>query len=327
MNLDVSGLPVWGNALIVVVTILVIAKGAHWVVESAARLAQRLGISQLIIGLTVVAVGTSAPEFAVTLLSAYNDQGNISVGNIVGSNVFNLGFILGGCALARAIPTSPTLVKRDGGVLAIGTLLLLALVAVDLTLDRYDGALLAVCLFAYLGYLFSQRKAVPGTEDELEEILNSDSPHSVARDLVELVGGLGCILLGSHFLVASATFVATAFGVSEWVIGVTIVAAGTSAPEFATSLAGIMKGRYAMSAGGVIGSDIFNVFGVLGTAGMLHPVSIDPASRGSLLALTGMVFLVLLFMRTGWRVSRVEGAILMLVAAGRWGLDFASRAG
>jgi cation:H+ antiporter len=141
-----------------------------------------------------------------------------------------------------------------------------------------------------------------------------------------LVVGLVCIIGGSHLLVASATVISRGFGVSEWVIGVTIVAAGTSAPELATSLSGVIKGRYAIGAGNLIGSDIFNLLGVLGLAGMVHPVGVDAVARVSLAALCGMVFLVLFFMRIGWRVSRLEGLALVAFAMLRWGFDFSAQA-
>lgn len=322
MTCDVN-LPVWGHALVILVTILLIGKGAHWVVESAARLAKRLGISELIIGLTVVALGTSAPEFAVTLIAAFKGQGDISVGNIVGSNIFNLGFILGGCALVRAIPTDPTLLRRDGAVLGATTLLLLALIGWNLRLDRYDGALLFILLCVYLGYLFKSRHAMPGAEQELGKFTAGDEDiKPLWHEGALLVVGLVCIIVGSHFLIGSATAVARAFGISEWVIGVTIVAAGTSAPEFATSLMGVLKGRYGISAGNVIGSDIFNMLGVLGLAGLLRPMEVDPMARVSLAALSGMVFVVLIFMRTGWRLSRLEGLALVTIAMARWWFDF-----
>ena len=316
-------MPIWGNALVILGTILLIGKGAHWVVESAARLAKRLGISELVIGLTVVALGTSAPEFAVTLIAAFKGQGDISVGNIVGSNIFNLGFILGGCALVRAIPTNPTLLWRDGSVLGATTLLLLALIGWNLRLDRYDGALLFILLCVYLGYLFKSRHVIPGTEQELDRLTaGGEGINSLWYEGALLVAGLVCIVVGSHFLIGSATAVARAFGISEWVIGVTIVAAGTSAPEFATSLMGVLKGRYGISAGNVIGSDIFNMLGVLGLAGLIRPVDVDPMARVSLAALVGMVFLVLIFMRTGWRLSRLEGLALVAIATARWWFDF-----
>jgi cation:H+ antiporter len=317
-------LPLFANGLIVLATIVVVGLGAHWVVESAARIARRLGISELIIGLTVVALGTSAPEFAVTLIAAFKGHGDISVGNIVGSNIFNLGFILGGCALVRAISITPTLLRRDGTVIGATTVLLLGLIGWDLRLDRHDGVLLLVLLGVYLAYLFKQRRA--GVDDGHEAHGHDDQGAVwLPRDSALLFVGLVCIVGGSSLLVESATVIARGFGVSEWVIGVTIVAAGTSAPELATSLSGVIKGRYAMSAGTVIGSDIFNLLGVLGLAGLLRPMEIDAMARISLGALCAMVFLVLFFMRTGWRVSRLEGLVLVAIAASRWALDLSAR--
>jgi cation:H+ antiporter len=321
--LDLSGLPVWANSLVVLATIVVISLGASWVVEAAARIAKRLGISELIIGLTVVAFGTSAPEFAVTIVAATRNQGDISIGNIVGSNIFNLGFILGGCALVRSIPISGALLRRDGTVLGIITVVLLGLVGWDLRLDWYDGILLFAGLLVYLAFLFKQRRDGVVTEDDEGPV---EASESLARDGFLLVAGLVLVVGGSHMLVEGATAIARSFGVSDWVIAVTVVAAGTSAPEFATSLAAVIKGKYAISAGNLVGSDIFNLLGVLGLAGMLNNMGVDAAARTSLAALCGMVFLVLIFMRTGWKVSRLEGLALVLIAVARWGLDFSSRA-
>ena len=323
----IESAPLWTHAIVVLVMVGVIAVGAHWVVESSARMAARLGVSELIIGLTVVAFGTSAPEFAVTLLAAFRNQGDISVGNIVGSNIFNLGFILGGCAMVRAIPTSKALVKRDGVVIAAATLLVFALLAWDLRLDRYDGAVLFLLLLVYLALLFKQRKEHPEEAPDDEFHLDTEHPKSLGHDVVELLGGLMAIIGGSHLLVLSATALARGFGVSEWVIAVTVVAAGTSAPELATSLAGVIKNRYGISAGNIIGSDIFNMLGVLGLAGLLRPVEVDAMARVSLAALSATVMVVLLFMRSGWRLSRLEGFALVAIATVRWIFDFSSRAG
>jgi len=326
LGIDLIKLPVLVNVLIVIATILVIAQGAHWLVEAAARIAKRLGVSELVIGLTVVALGTSAPEFAVTLTAAFKDQGDISVGNIVGSNIFNLGFIMGGCAAFRAIPTSLTLFKRDGPFLVGTSLLLLALVGWDLRLDRHDGLILATLMVAYLVLLFKQRAMDSQMQVEPEEAPSvlARLP-SLPRDGLVLLLGLVLITLGSRVLVDSATAVARVFGVSEWVIGVTIVAAGTSAPELATTLVGVVKRRFDISAGNLIGSDIFNLVGVLGLAGILRPVEVDPMARYSILALALMVVVVMVFMRTGWRISRLEGVVLVVIAMARWIFDFTTR--
>ena len=321
-----ESLPWWVHGFTVIATILVVGKGAHWIVEGAARLSARLGISELVVGLTVVAFGTSAPEFAVTLLAAFRDQGDISVGNIVGSNIFNLGFILGGCAAVRAIPISPTFLWRDVAFVAGGTILLSLQIGWGLRLTRGEGTLLLFLLFAYLLYLFQRRSMRPEGVAVAGELALGTRSRSILGEVKVLALGLVCVVGGSHLLVDSASALAGAFGMSEWVIGVTIVAAGTSAPEFATSLVGVLKGRYALSAGNLIGSDIFNLFGVLGVAGMLRPLEVDPAARVSLAALSAMVFMVLVMMRSSWRISRAEGLVLVTVALARWGLDFSAQA-
>jgi len=320
----VDTLPIWANSLIVLATFFAIAVGAKYVVDSAAGLAQRAGVSELVVGLTVVAFGTSAPEFGVTLVAAFEGQSSISVGNIVGSNIFNLGFILGSAALLRAVPTGALLVWRDSLVLVGATMVLYLLVGLDLHLSLVDGVILVSLLGAYLALVWRGRKL--DAESVLPEGGDIPSPGpSPWREGLFLLLGLCLVGVASHYLIGSASALARGFGVSEWAIAVTVVAAGTSVPELATTLAGVARGHMGISAGNVIGSDIFNVLGVLGLAGILHPMDLDPAARASLLALSGMVLVVFIMMRTGWRVSRVEGAALICLAALRWFLDFATR--
>lgn len=320
-----TSLPTWGHGLVAMLAFFVIAIGAKAVVDAASAVAARLGVSELVIGLTVVALGTSAPELGVTLVAAFEGRNEISVGNIIGSNIFNLGFILGGAALLRAIPTSRTLVWRDTTILLGSTLLLFLLIGIDLELGRGDGAILLGLLISYLYYVWTRRKQteeLPGERPRDTAL----SMGSGVRDGFHLVAGLVVVAFGSHLLVESATALARDVGVSEWVIAVTVVAAGTSVPELATTLAGVARGRMAMAAGNVIGSDLFNILGVLGVAGILQPMGLDVSARGSLIALSAMVLVVLFFFRTGWRVSRLEGLLLVLMGLLRWTLDFASRA-
>lgn len=300
------------DSIIVVATILGLWWGAVWVVEAASRIAKRLGVSELIIGLTVVAMGTSAPEFAVTVGAALKGQGDISIGNVVGSNIFNLGFILGGVALVRAITTSRSLVYRDGAVM-IGITFLLLFFLHDLTMARWEGAILFTLLLVYIGYLIYSR-----------EPMEEDIPEGDFQwlDIPRLLAGLALIVTSGHYLVESASNLARAFGVSEWVIGVTIVAAGTSAPELVTSLIAVLRGRYGISAGNLIGSDIFNLLGVLGLAALLKPMSIDASAYSSMYLLSGMVIMVVIMMRTGWKISRWEGGLLVLINLVRWWFDF-----
>lgn len=304
------------NIAIIIICVVVLAYGANILVESAARIARRMGLSELIIGLTIVAMGTSAPEFAVTIAAALQGKSDISVGNVVGSNIFNLGFILGTVVAVRAIATSPKLVYRDGMMLIGATLVLLFFMR-DLHLQPYEGVLLFLGLVIYLFYLFRQRE-VP--TDEIPE------GEFRKRDPFLFLVGLTLILAGGHYLVESAVLVAEYFGLSEWAIGVTIVAAGTSAPEFATSLVAVLRGHSDISIGNLIGSDLFNLLGVLGLAGMIQqePMVIDPAGLSSIMLLSAMVVFVVILMRSGWRLARWEGAMLLVINLARWYFDLTS---
>ena len=325
-----DSIPIWANWLLVAIAIVLIGKGAQQVVAAATRIAKRLKISELVVGLTLVAAGTSLPEFGVTLVAAFEGHPGISVGNIVGSNIFNLSFILGAIALIRPIPTTPALIRRDGSALILATLLLLALIAADLTLDRGDGVILFSGLALYLAAVWAIGRN-EGTEPGRAETVRRGGADggllAGLRTLGYVVFGFVLLAAGSHLLVNSAIPIARNLGMSEWVIGVTIVAAGTSAPEFATSIAGVLRGRYDMSVGNLIGSDLFNLLGVLGVAGVLHPQAVESEARASLAALMAMVVLVVVFARTGWRLSRWEGMILVLFGLARWALEFAARSG
>ena len=296
------------DVTIVLVCVGVIAKGATWLVDSASKIAKRLGISELVIGLTILALGTSAPEFAVSILAALRGVGNIAIGNIVGSNIFNLGFILGGTAIIHSLKTSRILIVRDGFFLLFGTFILLFFLW-DLTLTKFEGGVLFSLLILYLGYLYVKREPL-----ETKQVMGKMD----WWDPLMLIGGLAMVLVGAHFMVESAINLARYMGVSEWVIGATVIAAGTSAPEFATSLAAALRSRYGMSVGNLIGSDIFNLFGVLGVAGILNNIPVSLDARMHLVFLSLMVALVLVFMRTGWVVSRREGYILVMIGLVRW---------
>lgn len=301
------------DLFIILLAVIALWIGAEWVVSSASRIGKRIGLSDVVIGLTIVAFGTSAPEFAVTLSAALNGQGDISVGNVIGSNIFNLGFVLGGVAAVKAIQTSPTIIKRDGAVL-IGTTLLLLLFMWDLELSRIEGSFLILLLIGYMGYLLWKREEIVE-----EETIEGDLTW---LDIVKLVAGLAAVVGGGHYLVEHASSLATQFGVSEWVIGVTIVAAGTSAPELVISLLAVLRGRSGISIGNLIGSDIFNLQGVLGLAAVINPMQVEGEAISSIILLIAMVALVVFFMRTKYAVSRIEGASLVLINLVRWIFDF-----
>ncbi|ADJ16289.1 sodium:calcium antiporter [Halalkalicoccus jeotgali] len=287
--------------------------GARLFVGSAVRLARRLGLSEVAIGLTVVAVGTSLPEVAVSVGAALTGTGDIAVGNVVGSNVFNLALILGFVALFGAIVVPRSLARRDGLVL-FGASALAALVLVDLHLGRLEAAALVLALVAYLFALARAGEAPPTGGEDGEPFR--------ARDPVLLISGLVLVLVSGDTLVGAAVDIARAAGVSEWAIGATVVAAGTSTPEFAVSVLALQRGRVGVSVGNLLGSNVFNALGVLGIAGLVHPLAVDPAALadlGWLLAVTGFVTVSLW---SGHRLSRGEGGVLVGSELIRWVLDF-----
>ncbi len=318
------------NIPLAILSIMLLWKGSDWVVTSASKFAHAWGISDLVIGLTIVAIGTSAPEFAVTISAVLSGKADISVSNIVGSNIFNLGFILGGTASFYAIATTPKLVYRDGFFL-IGVTILLSFFLFDFqllqfdkpitngTMTRWEGATLFTLLIVYMTYLFFKR------EDLGEEISHEKATW---KDGLLLLAGLASVVYGGHLLVESASEVARFFGVSDWVIGVTIVAAGTSAPELATSITALLRGKSGMAIGNLIGSDLFNLLGVLGLAAILkHPLDVSAEARGSMIMLVLMVMLVVYFMRSGWKITRLQGFSLVVINLVRWVFDFMGKAG
>ena len=305
--------------ILVFLSIIMLWKGADWLVDSAAEIAHSLKVSDLIIGLTVVAFGTSAPEFAVTISAAVTKQTDISIGNVIGSNIFNLGFILGGTAIIRPISTNEKMFNRDGLFLLIVTALIFFLFfgfngwTSDDNYTRVEGLILFSLLIGYIIFLFIKK-------DPPEEI----SPEKATiMSYVFFFIGLILIVLGGHLMVTHASNIARFYGISDWVIAVTIVAAGTSAPEFATSIAAAIKGRHGIAIGNLIGSDLFNLLGVLGLAGIINPSVITQDIFDSVFILVLMVGLTLLLIRTKWKISRAEGALLVSINLIRWYFDFA----
>ncbi len=290
--------------------------GAEALVRGASRLASSLGIAPLIIGLTVVAFGTSSPELAVSLKASLANQADIALGNIIGSNIFNVLFILGLSALIVPLVVSRQLVRLDVPLM-IGLSILVLLLSLDRNFGRVDGLLMLASLCGYLVFLIRQsRREVAPASDEFEQEYGggrSASPQWL-RNGVLIIVGLGLLLLGSRWLVDSAVTFARHLGVSELIVGLTIVAAGTSLPEVVTSLFAALKGERDIAVGNVVGSNLFNIMGVLGIAGLVAPggVPISSAVLGFDLPVMIAVALACLPMFfTGGIISRWEGAVLL----------------
>jgi cation:H+ antiporter len=304
------------DVALLAVSILLLWVGATQLVEGAVRTADRLGVPRVVVGLTVVAIGTSAPEFAVTVEAALIGRPDIAVGNVVGSNLFNLGIILGLVGLFAPFETDRSTVRRDGPILALAVAVLLLLL-LDLRLTRLEGIVLLAGFVAYLLLLVRSGVMRPG--DVAPE---PDAPFR-RTDPLRLVGGILLVVASARVLVFSAVDLARLAGVSEWAIAVTVVAAGTSTPELATALVAARRGQVGLSTGNLVGSDVFNVLGVVGVAALLHPVRVAPAATGSVLSVLALVAVAVVALRTGWRLSRREGVLLVAIAVVRWGVELA----
>jgi cation:H+ antiporter len=296
------------NSAVFLVSIAIIAWGAVWLVDSASRIAARLGISELVIGLTVVAFGTSAPEVGVTVLAAVRGAGDISVGNVVGSNIINLSIILGGTALFGALRTPRMVVLRDGPFLIAVTALFVVML-LNFELRRAESLVLLILFAAYLAFLFVKKQPL---DDEV------DTSPMKWYDPILTIGGLTMVIGGAHLMVGSASFIARAYGVSEWIIGATIVAFGTSAPEIATSLVAAVRGRHAMSIGNLVGSNIFNLLLVLGIAGTINTLTVTHDSTVDIVIMAGIAVLVYVLAVTGRKITRLEGGVLLAMGIAHW---------
>lgn len=285
--------------------------GGEGLVRGAVGLAERSGISQLIIGLTIVGMGTSAPELLVSLQAALAGKSDIALGNVVGSNIANILLILGISALVFPIRQWDKGIRRDASVALCAALLLFALAQFGIV-SRFSGLVLVVGLFGYLGFVFFQ-------ETKKERFANPvDGPTKVHQTLpvwllaTFIVAGLVFLVFGADFLVSGASNIARSFGISEAVIGLTVVAVGTSLPELATSVMAALKRHSDVSLGNVIGSNIFNVLGILGITAMISPVSVNSSIGGFDLPLMVLLTLgVLVYLLVRNSVSRAVGGAMV----------------
>ncbi len=290
--------------------------GAEALVRGASRLAAVFGLSPLVIGLTVVAFGTSSPELAVSIKAALSDQASIAVGNVVGSNIFNILFILGLSALIIPLTVSQQLIRLDVPLM-IALSVIVLLFSLDGNFSRIDGFLLVAGLALYISFLIyqSRREGVQGSDEYAKELAVEDRANTGWLVNVALViGGLLFLVLGSRWLVNGAVSFAQYLGVSELVIGLTIVSVGTSLPEVVTSIIAAIRGERDIAVGNVVGSNIFNLMGVLGVASLIAPTGIDvfPAVvRFDLPIMIAVAFASLPIFFTGGIISRREGVLLL----------------
>ncbi len=290
--------------------------GAELLVRGASRLAIAAGISPLVVGLTVVAFGTSSPELAVTLSSAYAGEADVALGNVVGSNIFNVLFILGLSAVIAPLVVAQQLVRLDVPIM-IGTSVLALLLAFDGSVGSFDGLALFVGIVAYTLFLIRQsRKEAADVQGEYDKAFGGEQRKRASAWLNTLfiAGGLALLVLGARWFVQAAITIATALGMSELVIGLTIVAAGTSLPEVATSILATVRGERDIAVGNVVGSNIFNILAVLGLGSIVAPGGI-PVSPGALSfdlpVMVAVAVATFPIFFTGYTIARWEGTVFL----------------
>ena len=292
--------------LLLLVGVFLLLIGGDFLVKSAASLAKKLNISPFLIGVTVVSFGTSAPELIVSLKAAFNGSSGIAIGNVIGSNIANLALVLGITVLIRPIVLDPKKLRFSWFAMLVASLMFLGF-SIDGILDRVDGLFLISGLILFL--ILSIRKRDDSfVEEELEKTLKTNLIP------VYFIFGAAGLYYGSELLVDSAITIAKSFGISEFIIGVSVVALGTSLPELVTSIIAIIKGQSSISVGNLIGSNVFNIFAVLGITSAVNPLKADSFLIAiDLPIMLGVTLLTGLFLLVSKRLGRVEGLLLITI--------------
>ena len=307
--------------IILIAGFAALIKGADIFVDGSASLARNFRVPSLIIGLTIVALGTSAPELAVSTAAAIQKSNEIALSNVIGSNTFNLLCVLGVCAVIHPVPVEPNILKRDYPVSIVSTVFVLITVGYEFlyfrlpasdmnaivgTVSRPVGILLISAFVVYIIYLILNAKKHPVQEETEKNI-------STGKCLLLIVIGIAMIVCGGEAVVYSAKVLARTMGMSETLIGLTIVAVGTSLPELVTSIVAARKGQTELAVGNVIGSNIFNLMFILGISASINPVTVNLASVCDLIILLGVSVLTLFFSVSSRRIGRPEGIVMLAI--------------
>lgn len=295
--------------------LILLSGGADGLVRGAASLARQLGMTPLVIGLTVVAMGTSMPELVVSVDAVLQGSSAVALGNVVGSNVANIGLILGCSALISTLQVHAQVIRFDVPVLVVVSLLAGGLL-IDGTLGRLDGGVLVLGLVGYVAFnlYLAQDTMSPIARAEFDDVIPQS--RSMGLDVLYIGGGLAALIAGAQLMVGGAITLAQQWGLSEAVIGLTIVAVGTSLPELATSGAAAIRGEGDIAVGNAVGSSIFNVLAILGITALVHPLAEEGIRLIDGAVMVGLAAMLLPLMRTGYVLSRWEGALLLGAYAG-----------
>jgi cation:H+ antiporter len=309
------------SILILVVGFVLLVKGADFFVDGASAIAKKLHIPSLIIGLTIVAMGTSLPELSVSVTAALANQNSLAISNVIGSNIFNLMVVLGICAVIAPIGVSNIVIKRDYPFSVFCAILMAVLGSFGLTINRIDGIVLLVFFAGYLGVMFYDAKKVRKSaaemeyEDEIDEATEDTEDIPLWKGILFVVGGAAAVKYGGDLTVDGAVSIATMLGVTETLIGLTIVATGTSLPELVTSLVAARKKELDMAVGNVVGSNVLNILTILGIGSVITPIAFNMQNFVDICVLAVFSLFVWIFCATRKRIGRFEGAFMLICYA------------
>ena len=305
------------DIVLIVIGVAMVLYGADRLTDGASALARRMNVPEIVIGLTIVAAGTSAPELFVSLVSALKGTADLAVGNVVGSNTMNCMLIVGCAALVAPMSISKSTVKKDIPF-SVGASVILMFLALDDYMDHIEGVLLLIAFAGFMAYTLTQARQSQAKQQQAGQIEEEPAPQNVKQQnlwlsIVFVLLGLTMLVVGSNLFVDAASRVAYTLGVSEGVVGLTIVAGGTSLPELATSVVAARKGQSALAIGNVIGSNVFNILLILGLTATITPLDIDDITIVDMSVMLLSVVMVWLFSRTRYTVERWEGGLLVLL--------------
>lgn len=302
------------SATLLILSLFALYIGAGWLVKGSSDIALRANISNLVIGLTIVAFGTSAPELVVSINASLTGQGDIAIGNVIGSNIFNVAAILGISAVIHPLQAKRKLTKIDIPFMILASVAFTALFW-NGELGRLEGLLFLLGIVAYtLFSLYYSHKYEKKVEEQMMEL--EKEPDPVYINLLYIAGGLVVLIFASQLLVNNAVTIAQSMGVSEAVIGLTLVAAGTSFPELATSIVAVLKKNPDIAIGNIVGSNIFNILAIAGTSSIINPIISENVNYIDLLVMLGLSLVLLPLARSGLKISRIEGWFLIAIYLG-----------
>ena len=291
--------------ILLIVGFVLLIKGSDFFVDGSSNIASILKIPTLIVGLTIVAFGTSAPEAAVSITSSLSGNNALAVSNVIGSNLFNMMLIIGLCALLRELKIGRDVLNKDLPFLVVITAILSGFIIIGWSISRVEGIILFLLIIGYVSYLvYSAKKTKEAQIVEKPKM-------GLLRSIIYIIGGMAGIIIGADFVVDSASYIAMAFGMSETLVGLTIVAIGTSLPELVTSLTALKKEENQLIIGNVIGSNIFNILFVLGASSIISPITINPNMIVDIALMLGVTILFFIFGKTQDKYDKKEGFILV----------------